>query len=148
MADMALASPTWGVVIMTGTGNGTFALGSTYPNVYPGGGTYPYRVEASKIFIGDFNSDSHSDVAAMEEYGEVFIFLGNGDGTLAFNRFYYPRANLQDFTFGDYNRDGTLDLLTATSTNSHHVQVWLGAGDGTFGYLPPPTTRSVGTSIG
>ncbi len=44
---------------------------------------------------------------------------------------------------GDFNRDGKMDLATASILQTTQIQVFLGNGDGTFG---PPTAYEVGAS--
>ena len=73
--DLAVASfnfsfPFGGVWVLLGDGNGGFGAAS---NVAPG--TAP-----SMIAVGDFDGDSHLDLAAGNFFTDVFVLLGDGTG--------------------------------------------------------------------
>ena len=110
------------------------------------------------IVLGDFNGDGHLDAAVAADClnsqdcssGTVFMFLGNGDGTLTQSS-QYPLNGFvlssNTLAVGDFNHDGNLDLVAGLgcynggcSTGS--VTVFLGNGDGTLG--TPTATMTVG----
>lgn len=104
--DIATAVQTAGITnqgfifISLGTGQGTFQVGTTVPNV---------SSVTSPLLVADFNSDGNLDLAT----GGYFYF-GQGDGT-------FPVSNGSSGapTFvatGDVNGDGLLDLLDETIT--------------------------------
>src|SRR5262249_18356852 len=72
------------------------------------GGAQPTDIKAA-----DFNGDGHLDLAVSTVSGQVFLFLGNGDGT------FRPNPNLPGIVFcmgvvaGDFNGDGRVDLAFA-----------------------------------
>ena len=87
-----------------------------------------------RLAIGDFNGDTHLDVAmtnGVSDFGNaVFILLGQGDGSFrvgASMAVDSPAA----IVAGDFNADGRTDLAV-TSRYGDSVTPFLGVGDGTF----------------
>ncbi|PYU75787.1 MAG: hypothetical protein DMG49_02485 [Acidobacteria bacterium] len=82
--------------------------------------------------VGDFNGDGQLDLAVFDyRFGNVFVMLGNGDGT--FQAAQNSGEGINGFSFlgvGDFNGDGKLDLATVAGDD---VSVLQGNGDGTFG---------------
>lgn len=119
-------------------GNGDATLSSA-----PGITTsiYPYA-----IAVGDFNQDGKLDIAvatpqsALSSPGQLFIYLGNGDGTFtaapAPQRF---AAASNEIFVADVNEDGKLDIVIG---GYYSTQILLGNGDGTF--ASPITVGSAG----
>ena len=115
-----------GVSILLGNGDGTFTATGTNP-------------EASQGFFlittGDFNGDGIPDLAATNYYppANVWIFLGNGDGTFTTTATPLSLYGLNNYTSsimaGDFNGDGKLDLAISCQSD---IMVFLGNGDGTF----------------
>ena len=128
------------VAILTGAGNGGFALSNTYS-----AGTAPLSIAAA-----DLNGDGKIDLVVADggvntfgssltpTPGAVYVLLNQGGGAF---------KSLANYTFGtfpiavvlgDVNKDGKPDLvvlsnLETTDTNgSYEVGVLLGNGDGTF----------------
>ena len=89
---------------------------------------------ANRIVTADFNRDGFADIALMGQTGIVEIFLGKGDGT--FNApvdYPLPGDYFYDLAIGDFNHDGTIDLVAAYKSNaSAFVAVMKGNPDGTF----------------
>lgn len=117
------------VFIRMGEGNRKFAK-----PVNIGCGGY----EPLSIAVADVNHDNIPDLVVVNNgrqppYGNVAVFLGNGDGTFhkpvtyEFGRYKDPTA----VTLGDFNGDGNVDMAV-TTYHSGAVHILLGRGDGTF----------------
>jgi uncharacterized protein (TIGR03437 family) len=118
--DLAISSPTGGLRVYLGNGDGTFQAS---PDAHFDG--YPRQ-----ILVGDFNGDGKSDLVTFLTTGGVSVLLGNGDGTFQ-SRIDYPSGNYPVFgAIADFNSDGKSDLLVINSEGS--VSVYLGSGDGSF----------------
>jgi sugar lactone lactonase YvrE len=122
--------------IFLGKGDGTFTTTTT---------SLPSSIYITSIVVADFNQDGKSDLALGFE-AEVEVFLGNGDGT--FNQ--APASALNDAGFylvaGDFNHDGKTDLASA-NPGSDMINLFVGAGDGTFTLTSTTPVVSLGGSV-
>jgi hypothetical protein len=123
------------VNIYLGTGTGTFTAGATYTapsssNFNPG---------PNSIVAEDVNGDGKLDLVAMTPYNGVFIFLGNGDGTLQTPVAYTTVCtstigSCGSVAVGDLNGDGKPDLaLQSNDTVGSGMTILLNTGNSTFG---------------
>ena len=98
-----------GIHVFLGDGNGNFQFA----------GDVPSGAAQDSISIGDFNGDGHQDLI------NGIVFLGNGDGTFA-----YDESDYVADTVGDFNNDGNLDYLYMglyyDSSNIIHngIRIW------------------------
>jgi len=98
-----------------------------------------YGVENNtEVICADFNTDNDSDLLVCGRHG-VYVFTGNGDGTLAEAVSYGSGENRYERSFvaGDFNGDGKLDLAalnnkSLSSVGFPELSVWEGNGDGAF----------------
>jgi len=107
---------------LLGAGDGTFTIGQSFT-----AGKGPSGVAA------DFNNDGKLDFAFADQApkGKVWVGIGNGDGTFAKPVIHSVDKNPWVVATGDFNRDGNVDMVTASSTTDD-ISVLLGNGDGTF----------------
>ena len=122
VADSYGAGPA--VSLLVGLGDGTFQPASNFP--CPDG--------ASQLAIGDFNADTHLDLAVQGgnySSGAVSLFLGTGAGAFTGPTVFTIGAALQGICAADANGDGKLDLAVTSGYDSS-VVVMQGYGDGRF----------------
>lgn len=123
------------LAVYVNNGTGSFTTPTSY--------YYAGRVPEG-LTIADVNGDGKNDVVAADAFGgDVSVLLGNGDGTLQTptvgyaaggypggNPFAYANYSTVPPLVGDFNGDGTLDVVVSDSFFSF---VFLpGYGDGTF----------------
>lgn len=119
-----------GVSLLLGNGDGTFQPAR---NVAIG-------KNCTSFAGGDFDGDGNEDLALVRpgdptanDYGDVTIFFGNGDGTFRQGRVVAfgvnPSVSNQAVLAWDVDGDGRLDLVVA---HFNQFSVLLGNGNGTF----------------
>jgi len=99
---------------------------------YPGAVDIP-GAQAHQILLTDLNADTHLDAVFTYDTG-VSFFLGDGTGSLVQSDV-IPTGPTQSPLYiaaGDLDADGTMDVaFSVGSTNTPHVVIAFGAGDGT-----------------
>jgi hypothetical protein len=116
---------TGSVSVLLGNGDGTFKEAETFA-----AGQAPVSVA-----VADLNGDGIPDLAVADfgvyytQSGAVTILLGNGDGSFTRTKNYAAGLLPASIGVGDFNRDGSPDLVVAAYDR---VAVLLGNGDGTF----------------
>lgn len=118
------------VSVLLGNGDGTFHATRNFD-----AGNSP-----SIFAVTDFNGDGKADVAVLASAAagspqQVYILMGNGDGTLQAPIVMTLEPNVTVVAVADFNGDKKADLvanLSDGSGNATGVEVLLGNGDGTF----------------
>lgn len=130
------SSPTAAVLIMLGNGNGTFQSPVSY--ALPSGG--------NNVVVADLRQNGKLDLivpgagtANNQIFDDIYILLGNGDGTFKSPVSYVAQANPVSVAVGDFNGDGKLDLAVLNlcgvdpgGCSFSTLVLLLGNGDGTF----------------
>ncbi|MFE0465267.1 FG-GAP-like repeat-containing protein [Kitasatospora sp. NPDC058965] len=102
--------------------------------MWPGGGLWQ---GFKSLVAGDFNGDGKVDLAGIDAYNDLRVYLGNGDGTL--NTSYggwkmLPGngnwVNFHGLAAGDFNGDGKADIAGIDAYND--LRLYTGNGDGTL----------------
>ena len=102
------------------------------------------------IASGDFNGDGNTDLAVTgcgnpncTITGSVFVLLGKGNGqfTLGGRFAAAPGTDAIALSTGDFNRDGTPDLVVVNNAFNQPGSISILLGDGSGGFLPPVSYR-------
>jgi VCBS repeat protein/centrosomal CEP192-like protein/HYDIN/CFA65/VesB family protein len=133
------------VSVLLGNGDGTFQPQQTFPT-----GGYP-----EALIAGDFNGDGKLDLAVactgQNDVGSgISVLLGNGDGTFQAYVQYGTSTDPYAIVTGDFNRNGTLDLVVLWYDMSENAELSMleGNGDGSFQAPVNITTFQVGIGGG
>ena len=127
------------VILFTGNGNGTFTQESTIIST---------SAAAHGIVAADFNGDGIDDVAyavgPKDKLSDLYVALGNGNGTFQVPSTPAATQIGEFLTTGDTNADNKADIVAATITRpppypdptntniGNSLFVLLGNGNGTF----------------
>ncbi len=124
-----------GFVLYEGNGDGTFQNSSSSPISV----VYPTGDSAYSVAAADLNGDGNLDVVTCDQnLGNVYVSLGNGNGTFQ-NVVQYPGVpGASQLLIADFDGNGTPDILVS-GINANQVGVLLNQGNGTF---VPGTTIS------
>jgi hypothetical protein len=124
--DVIVGSSSASAIVFLNQGNGTFAVKGTV-------GSVPLYA-TNNVVLADINNDKKLDIIVPDGLGNVFTFYGTGKGTFTAGPAYPLQAQINGGNYlvavGDFNGDGTLDLLDTNGLNTNTVS--LGRGDGTL----------------
>lgn len=114
------------ISILLGNGTGSFSNPTNFPT----------DSNPINMILADLNGDGKLDLATANAgfpSSTISILLGNGNGSFAATT-NYPVAvsNIVSLATGDFNADGTLDLV-AGNVDTNYVSVLLGDGNGGIG---------------
>jgi hypothetical protein len=115
------------VQIFSGSGDGTFQAGASYP----------VGAEPTSVAVADLRGNGKLDLVVSDFGDGIDVLLGNGDGTFQAAVAYPPSSNW--VTVADFNGDGKPDLASVYFGTPIGAYLRLGNGDGTFGaaqYFP------------
>ena len=129
-----------GVVSLSVTfpGNHTFTLANAFRYYF---GKLEFATPASQtqgillrsVVMADFNADNQRDLAVVSQgTNEVFLFKGNGNGTIAAPVKVAVGTTPVHVITGDWNGDGKPDLAVANAL-SNNLSILLNNGSGVFG---------------
>jgi hypothetical protein len=125
-ADVVVTNENFGVIVYLNQGSGTFAVDGTVGSFGVGA--------TDNVVLADINNDKRLDIIIPDSLGDVFTFYGKGNGTFAAGPMYPLQAETNGGNYlvavGDFNGDGTLDLLDTNGLQTNTVS--LGRGDGSF----------------
>ena len=129
------------VQIWLGTSSGTFKLAGSY------------TLSAGGLVAADLNRDGKLDLVATGGDNNVYVLLGNGDGTFQPAQSFAAGLTPASPVVGDFNNDGIPDIAVANTTPTYNgiarnldtVSLLLGNGDGSF---RAPTSTFVEYNLG
>lgn len=132
--------------ILLGKGNGSFTQVGTLQTglglgtaVNFGSGIIP-----SALYVGDLNHDGNPDIALTSSSStqEVAVYNGNGNGTFTSPKIFNLASVFNSFgqwsIFGDFNRDGHLDVLSASISAGYTIAY----GNSSGGFTAAPITQT------
>lgn len=117
-----------GVAFYKGLGGGTYAS--------PVQQTFAFGSEMTAVtapYGADFNGDGKLDIAVVIEgnccaNAQLFILLGNGDGTFTQGQTIAVNGNYASIALADFNGDHKPDIVLS----AFDTRIYVGNGDGTF----------------
>ncbi len=134
--DIIVSNADGTISVLLNKGNGTFRASNLLM------GVAALNPHLNSLAFGDFNGDGKLDIAVATYWStsDVYILLGNGDGTFQSPISVAAPAVTYALASGDFNKNGKLDLLVtlegATGCSgwfgSAAYSVFAGNGDGTF----------------
>jgi hypothetical protein len=130
------------VLVLLGNGDGTFKSGTEYI-----AGNFP-----GTVISDDFNKDGEIDLATSDfggglgGVGGVSVLLGNGDGSFQKPKNFATGTNPTYLAAGDFNHDGSTDLVVTNDTDST-VSILLNAAGTRVKLSSTPNPSNVGQLV-
>lgn len=104
--------------------------GNIYYNL--GNGRYFKSLHRGTLYSADFNGDGLLDYIDFGE-GNVDLYITQSNGSLSEKKTIYSNSNVRDVFFGDYDKDGDMDiLLTIPNTDATYFVFMRNDGTGIF----------------
>lgn len=95
---------------------------------------------------GDFNHDGNADIAVINNFNNLAVFLGKGDGSFKSGQTFTLDFFVQGcIAAADFNGDHVLDLVIVGG--NHGLALLTGKGDGTFNDPVYTDTQLAGASL-
>lgn len=126
------------VIFFLGNGDGTFTQEPASSNILTVG-------PAHGVVVADFNGDGKDDIAYavgnVNQLSDLYVAIGNGDGTFQVPTLPVATQIGEFLTVGDLNADNNQDIVSSTVTRppnppapqiGNSLFVLLGKGNGTF----------------
>jgi hypothetical protein len=123
--DVVVGSSNVTAIVYLNQGDGTFKVNGTVGSV----GLYA----TNNVVLADINNDKKLDILVPDGFGNVYTFFGTGKGKFTAGPTYPLEVSGSGNSLvavGDFNGDGTLDLLDTANYTTNSVS--LGRGDGSF----------------
>lgn len=134
--DLVTGSAEWGknLAVLLGDGKGSFGKAKKFSS----GGPYSFP---TAVAVGDLDRNGNQDIVSLianppTSGNYVSAMLGDGKGGFGKAKGFRGSAGAysgQSVALADFNGDGFLDLVNATSYRDTSVAVLLGSGKGGFG---------------
>jgi hypothetical protein len=101
-----------------------------------------------RVAAADMNGDSRCDIVVTEEGSGRLIVYGNTGGSWEEHVVSSTALGYLSMHTADFDRDGTIDIVTGESLNSKKIEIW--ENDGSFNFTPHQinASRAVQTHIG
>ncbi|MGO9541545.1 MAG: FG-GAP-like repeat-containing protein [Terriglobales bacterium] len=120
--DIVVSNADGSLSVLLNKGKGIYGAATVIPAASGSG--------AGNMVAGDFNKDGKMDIAIAGT--EIYLLLGNGDGTFKAPISTPSPINPVALTSGDFNKDGKLDLAVTSWNTGGALTIFAGNGDGTF----------------
>jgi hypothetical protein len=113
-------------------------------------GTFPTQVNYAQLYApayrditaADMDNDGDMDLlASIEMYGDIAVFINEGDGSFPEIQYYTGGDNIKAFTIAHLDSGSTMDLAVTSSTpNRDFVYLFFNSG---LDLLPPPIIDNI-----
>ncbi|MDQ3321352.1 MAG: VCBS repeat-containing protein [Acidobacteriota bacterium] len=142
------------MVVLTGGFNNSNAAANILLNdgrgVFTLSNNLAFNFAVNSILLADFNQDGTMDLAVAGSgsnsgggTSQVVIYFNNGNGNFTSQTTFNAPGAIAAFAAGDFNGDGAVDIVTASSTSGNFGAVALFLNTG-FGNFTSAGTTSVG----